>query len=240
MGKFIDLTGQRFERLEVTTRAPNYEKYSKTHGRVLKYAMWDCLCDCGKICTVLATDLKSGSQVSCGCLNDENRKVNALTHGMSDSREYQSWLSMKDRCLNKAAKHFDNYRGRGISINSDWIESFENFFEYVGECPTPKHSLDRIDTNGNYDIGNVRWADIYQQMQNQRKPKSGGNRFKLVHYNKAVGKFRARFEFNKVRYCLGYFEDETAAAREIYKLYKTVTGHYPKYIDESLKLLDLI
>lgn len=240
MGKFIDLTGQRFERLEVISRAPNYEKYSKTHSRVLKYAMWNCLCDCGNNCTILATDLKSGSQVSCGCFNQEIRKERKTTHGMSDSREYQAWLSMKDRCLNRATKHFDSYGGRGISINSDWVDSFENFFAHVGECPTPKHSLDRIDTNGNYDIGNVRWADIYQQMQNQRKPKSGGNKFKLVHYHNSIGKFRAVFEFNKVRYCLGYFVDETIAAREIYKLYKTVTGHYPKYIDESLKLLNLI
>lgn len=105
---------------------------------------------------------------------------------------------------------------------------------------TPKHSLDRIDTNGNYDIGNVRWADVYQQMQNQRKPKSGGNKFKLVHFHHRIGKFRAVFDFNKVRYSLGYFEDESVAAKEIYKLYKTVTGNYPKYIDESLKLLNLI
>ncbi len=240
MGKFIDLTGQRFERLVVIGRAPNYERYSKTHNRILKYAMWNCVCDCGTPCTVLATDLKSRSQVSCGCFNQEIRKVRPVTHGMSDSKEYQAWLSMKDRCLNSSGKHFDSYGGRGISINSGWVESFDNFFAYVGECPTPKHSLDRIDTNGNYDIGNVRWADIYQQMQNQRKPKSGSNRFKLVHYHNSIGKFRAIFTYNKVTYSLGYFEDENTAAREIYKLYKTVTGHYPKYIDESLKLLNLI
>jgi hypothetical protein len=85
------------------------------------------------------------------------------------STEYHTWCSIKDRCLNKGCKYYHKYGGRGITMYDGWVKSFEDFFEYVGKKPTPKHSIDRYPNNdGNYEPGNVRWATNKEQMRNTR------------------------------------------------------------------------
>lgn len=81
--------------------------------------------------------------------------------------EYRAWCAMKTRCLNKKNKAFHHYGGRGIKIFDEWIDSFEKFFLHVGKKPSPNHSLDRINNDGNYEPGNVRWATSHQQVHNR-------------------------------------------------------------------------
>lgn len=83
--------------------------------------------------------------------------------------EYRSWKAMKTRCTNTNFPTFKHYGGRGIRICDRWINSFENFFADMGPKPTPKHSLDRIDNNGNYEPSNCRWATQDQQVRNCRR-----------------------------------------------------------------------
>jgi hypothetical protein len=95
------------------------------------------------------------------------------THGYSfvggkATAEYNAWSSMKKRCLNVRASNFKDYGGRGITIHPAWLASFEAFLADVGKRPSPRHSLDRIDNNGNYEPGNVRWATTQQQQRNRR------------------------------------------------------------------------
>lgn len=82
--------------------------------------------------------------------------------------EYKAWDRMKQRCYAPSYKGSKNYKGRGITVCDEWLHDFKTFLEYVGERPSPKYSLDRIDNNGNYEPGNVRWATLHQQHANTR------------------------------------------------------------------------
>lgn len=89
------------------------------------------------------------------------------THGKSGSPEHISWKSLKSRCLNKNNESYHLYGGRGITVCNRWINSFENFYADMGKRPTLKHSIDRVNNDGNYDPLNCRWADHIEQANNK-------------------------------------------------------------------------
>jgi hypothetical protein len=144
-----------------------------------KYRMVECLCECGNKITIRLLSYKTNNTKSCGCLNTEKRKLwgsNNLKHGHSNlrdkknrlaSREYKSWINLKQRCNNPNNKDWDEYGGRGIKVCDRWLNSFENFLTDMGERPRG-YSIDRIDPNGNYEPSNCRWADNKTQRHNQR------------------------------------------------------------------------
>lgn len=90
-----------------------------------------------------------------------------LTHGMKGTPEYVSWKCMIQRCLNPNQKSYHNYGGRGITVCDKWRNSFEAFYADMGPRLQGR-TLDRINTNGNYEPGNCRWATIEEQNNNQR------------------------------------------------------------------------
>ena len=144
--------------------------------RSVERTMWRCICDpalggCGKETTTRSERLTEGRSVSCGCLR-EARLREQETHGHSrrghTSKEYTSWAGMSDRCYRSESQYFHHYGGRGITVCDRWRNSFENFLADMGPKPTPKHSIDRIDVNGNYEPGNCRWATQTEQMRNTR------------------------------------------------------------------------
>jgi hypothetical protein len=157
MSKLIDLTGRRFGRWLVTAYA---------HGSRLG-AYWRCICDCDACRVVNGHELRRGGSKSCGCLQREQASARCKTHGMSKTMEYVCWQQMRARCFNPHHRAFENYGGRGISVCEPWANSFEAFFADMGTRPEGC-SLDRIDVNGNYEPGNVRWADSKTQTQNRR------------------------------------------------------------------------
>ena len=161
MGKFQDLSGQTFGRWTVLN------KYKSIKKRV----RWFCQCKCGNKKFVTAACLKDGRSKSCGCYAKENKYKIRTTHGMKGSPEYISWQSIKTRCLNKNRKCYKNYGGRGIRVCDRWLNSFENFYKDMGPRPSPKHSIDRIDVNGNYCPENCKWATRHQQAINHRNNK---------------------------------------------------------------------
>lgn len=90
-------------------------------------------------------------------------------HGMSHTSEYHAWNNMIRRCYDPKFKQFKDYGGRGIRVSDEFRSSFVTFYKHVGLKPTPQHTLDRIDNNGNYERGNLRWATHWQQVTNQRR-----------------------------------------------------------------------
>lgn len=90
------------------------------------------------------------------------------THGMTRTRTYRSWLLMRARCYNPGMFHYENYGGRGITVCPQWLHSFETFLADVGERPSTAHTIDRLDGDGNYEPGNVKWSTHLEQRHNRR------------------------------------------------------------------------
>lgn len=123
-----------------------------------------CLCSCGKEKIIAQSNLLKGKSKSCGCISIENAR-NRATHGMSKTDIYQTWNRMWSRCTNPIVDRYKNYGGRGITVCDEW-KNFENFFADMGDKPTRKHSLGRIDNNKNYCKENCRWETPIEQANN--------------------------------------------------------------------------
>jgi len=154
--------GEKYGRRTVIAFA--YVKYQKQH--------WHCLCDCGKSTIASTGSLRSGHPKSCGCASLEvNVKHGYGRRGERRTPEYGTWQGMLNRCRNPKCKSYSYYGGRGITVCDRWRESFQAFLEDMGSKPSPTHSIDRIDNEGNYEPGNCRWATKAEQNRNQRKRK---------------------------------------------------------------------
>ena len=156
----LDLRGKRFGRLVVINR----------QGSVSGKSLWLCLCDCGKSTLVRANSLGRHTN-SCGCLFKELRATSlpGYKHGKYNTKEYHAWEGMKRRCLYPSHANYENYGGRGIAVCRKWLDSFVEFLNDVGYAPSNAHSIDRINNDGDYEPGNVRWATKSEQSANQRK-----------------------------------------------------------------------
>jgi hypothetical protein len=155
--------GQRFGGLVVVAEEGRDARYKRKVR---------CLCDCGSVIVTWSHALLAGRSRSCGCRRAELLAARAYRHGESTrsymSPEYMAWQSMKARCTQPSTESYPYYGGRGIRVCDRWTGSFGLFLADVGRKPSPRHSLDRIDVNGDYEPGNVRWASAEVQANNMR------------------------------------------------------------------------
>lgn len=174
MPAFRDLSGQRFGRLMALRHV----------GKSRRGYAWFCKCDCGQETIVAAAILIFGHTRSCGCLRSEKSASRmrgqqfSAKHGEStrlrSTPEYQSWESMIARCCNPNNSGFEDYGGRGITVCARWrfgengASGFSCFLADMGRRPSPGHSLDRRENDGNYDPSNCRWATRQEQQRNRR------------------------------------------------------------------------
>ena len=158
----IDRAGHKYGRLTVVELV-GYDQR--------KNALWECVCECGNTAVVASCNLSDGGTKSCGCLHrDSMSEANQrrVTHGFTNHPLFKTWSAMVARCHGSNPRR--NYGGRGISVYPDWRDSPVPFLEWIeanlGDRPEGM-SLDRIDVHGNYEPGNLRWADARTQNANR-------------------------------------------------------------------------
>lgn len=156
---FRDIEGMVFEFLTVK----GYIGQSANHK-----AMWLCECRCGKVKPIQAASLLRSDTHSCGYLSNKRISRSRTTHSLSRTKIFSVWIGMIQRCNYLGDKSFVRYGGRGIKVCERWLHSVENFYADMGDPPTPAHTLDRKDVNGDYTPGNCKWSTPSEQGNNRR------------------------------------------------------------------------
>lgn len=178
------MTNKRYGRLLVVSRAGSSEQ---------GHALWLCICDCGASHTVRGDVLRGGLTTSCGCWKIEGAAEYPKRHGHTGtgwaSPTYNSWRRMHQRCGDKKHRSWPRYGGRGIKVCERWA-SFDAFLDDMGERPSPAHSVERKDTDGDYEPLNCVWATSPAQNRNKstnRYVTVDGKQMVILDAAKAVG-----------------------------------------------------
>lgn len=164
MSAFKNLKGLKFNYLTAIRCLDKLDSHS---------FWWLWRCDCGREIELKGSIVtrKDRPQKSCNDCYQKRR----LSHGMTGTKEFFAWRGILSRCTCKTDEAYDSYGGRGITVCDRWLE-FKNFYEDMGNAPSKKHSIDRIDNNDGYYKENCRWAVPKVQQRNRRN-----NR--IIEYN---------------------------------------------------------
>lgn len=147
-----------------------------------RHKMYLFKCECGNDKVATAINVRANRVKSCGCLSKK--------HGKIGTKIYSVWTGMKSRCYYEKNENYINYGARGIKVCERWKNSFINFYEDMGDKPSAKHQLDRIDNDGDYEPSNCRWVTPSENCLNRRNKenKTGFKNIKVTPY----GAYRAR------------------------------------------------
>jgi hypothetical protein len=178
--------GVQFGRLKVVKFSHSRRSPS---GKKRNY--WLCKCSCGKEKPALDTHLRNKHIRSCGCLSAERTAKRATKHGLSRTKLYKVWSSMKSRCEKPGFNHYSSYGGRGIRVCREWSTSFLSFAEFAkSNGYLDGLTIDRIDNNGNYCPSNCRFVSRRAQSANMRSNvfiQHNGERKHISEWARALG-----------------------------------------------------
>lgn len=159
MGKIIDLTGMKFNKLTVI----EFVGLNKNNK-----ALWKCKCECGKIVNVISSNLKNGNTKSCGCYNIDKIIERNTKHNGKGKRLFNIWCNMKDRCYREKSKIYKYYGLKGIKVCDEWLHDYSNFEKWSLENGYRDNlTIDRIDSNKDYCPNNCRWITLAEQQRNK-------------------------------------------------------------------------
>ena len=174
----MQMIGQKFGRLTVIEELPERKK-----GLIV----YKCQCDCGAYTNVTSHDLKNGHTKSCGCLVRDT----ITKHGKCNTRLYNIYQNMLNRCYNKNAPRYDDCGGRGIKVCDEWLNDFQVFYDWsMNNGYQENLTIDRINNDGNYEPNNCRWLTLYEQSQNRRNTLSVHYRNKVQSLNKWIDELK--------------------------------------------------
>lgn len=180
--------------------------YIYPDGKKKRKALFQC--ECGNEFISVIQDVKTGNTTSCGCYHKRIVGNMSRKHGLKKHKLYIVWENIKSRCYNQKDKAYHNYGGRGITICDEWRNDFKAFFDYATTLPRygePGLTIDRINNNGNYEKGNLRWASRHIQNTNQRMKSNNSSGFTGISYHKKSRKYISHIGFNGNKILIGYF-----------------------------------
>lgn len=193
---YKDMTGQNIGVWNVVEFA-GISKYKK--------ALWKCICSNGHESVIIGTYLRSKQRKCSECIKDQGFKHGCARKGIRRTTEYMIWASMIGRCVNLKNKRYGDYGGRGINVCERWLNSFELFLEDMRERPTAKHTIDRINNDGNYEPGNCRWTTNVIQNRNKRLYKKNKSGMSGITWHKVRKKWQVGISVNGKTVYLGLF-----------------------------------
>jgi len=199
----IAANGEKYGRLTVI-KSTDFKKDGH------KYNL--CICDCGTQKHVLNSNMVKGKTKSCGCLSRETTSKLKRSHGMSNTKIYATWNRMWNRCTNPVVDRYPRYGGRGISVCKRW-KNFESFYEDMGDIPSPRHSIGRIDNDLGYYPENCRWETpedqgantsrtVFIEHEGQVKSASQWARHLSASYSKIISRYSSGIRSPEIFECL--------------------------------------
>jgi hypothetical protein len=186
----IDISGQKFGRYTVL----------KFHSTKNRKSYFTCECECGTIKEVRSDQLKSGTTQSCGCYIKEKLKEERpyrIKHGKKakETRLYNIWQGMRSRCNSETNPAYPKYGGRGIKVYENWLNDFQNFYDWAMENSYQENlSIERLNNDGNYEPSNCKWATSKEQNNNKSNNvviEIDGEKKNLIEWSKSTGVHRS-------------------------------------------------
>lgn len=151
------------------TRFGTWTVLEPVEDRVGGQVAYGCRCDCGVDKIIPGGELRRGNTLGCrACANRRLKTRHGHSPKAGPTPEYAAWRAMLQRCYDESSDNYSLYGARGISVCESWQASFDAFIAEMGPRPSPRHSLDREDNDGNYELSNCRWALPKQQQRNRR------------------------------------------------------------------------
>ncbi len=194
-----------------------------------------CQCNlCGTKKAMVLTEVRNGYSKSCGCLSRKVLASNRKKHGMSGTKVHRAWKGMKQRCNNPSYDHYERYGGRGITYSKEW-EEFEKFYEDMGEPPSEKYQLDRINNDGNYCKENCRWVLPKDNCNNRTQYKNKTGFTGVVENTSKKGRYSSYFNVNRKHVYVGTFD----SPEEAYKARIEAIKKYNLENNANLKFIEL-